>query len=319
MVHPQLQVYRSHILVLWVEESACWASWTDGNSSWIQGRYREFSVHTYQCVLIARILNQITSLLLSAPIFFFLIWAHTSKGHTFFHTHADIFIIHIKQEAMNSSPWMSPTLSLSPWAWVIVRPCEIIVAFNANGSPAHSLFSPGNRVLQSVKGPMSYCSAWTNLRLWGKWQKPAALSPLSPSLHVSFASLCPSAQADRHHTDKPRLYHSCGVVRRPVMGVPCGCGQDDRRPGLSCVTAALDHGQPWLVEKGFACVTALLGLLWDLRGKQREECGRSRGAQRFADLKITHGKKQIGLIWEHARTCARGKGYREPRCRRLSH
>lgn len=30
MVHPQLQVYRSQILVLWTE-STCWAPWTDGN------------------------------------------------------------------------------------------------------------------------------------------------------------------------------------------------------------------------------------------------------------------------------------------------
>lgn len=142
---------------------------------------------------------------------------------------------------MNSSPWMSPALSLIPWAWVIVRPCEIIGAFNANGSPAHSLFSPGNRVLQSVMGPMSYCSAWTNLILRGKWQKPTALSPpLSPSLYVSSASLCPSEQADRHHTENSRLYHSCGVVRRPVMGVVCGCRQNDRRSG-----ALLCHCSAW--------------------------------------------------------------------------
>lgn len=158
----------------------------------------------------------------------------------------------------------------------------------------------------------------------GKWQKLTALSPpLSPSLYVCFASLCPSAQADRHHTENPRLYHSCGVVRRPVMGVLCGCGQNDRRSELSCVTAALDHGQPWLVEKGFSCVTALLGLLRDFTrkaegGMRQEEEGGVGGSQRFAELQITHGKKQIGLIWEHARTCARGKGHREPCCRRLS-
>lgn len=38
----------------------------------------------------------------------------TSKEHTFLHAHTDIFIIDINQEAMNSSPWMSPALSLIP-------------------------------------------------------------------------------------------------------------------------------------------------------------------------------------------------------------
>lgn len=219
---------------------------------------------------------------------------------------------------MNSSPWISPTLSLIPWAWVIVRPCEIIGAFNANGSPAHSLFSPGNRVLQSAKGPMSYCSARTNLRLWGKWQKPTALSPpLSPSLYVSFASLCPSGRGDSHHTENPRLYHSCAVVRRPVTGVLCGCRQNDRRSLGSLVSLqrlTTDSHDWW--RKAFPRLTALLGLPCDLWGKQREECGRRRG--RLSDLQITHGKKQIGLIWEHAHTCARGKANHELHCRRQS-
>lgn len=26
----------------------------------------------------------------------------------------------------------------------------------------------------------------------------------------------------------------------------------------------------------------------------------------LSDLQITHGKKQIGLIWEHAHTCVQG-------------
>lgn len=63
-------------------------------------------------------------------------------------------------------------------------------------------------------------------------------------------------------------------------------------------------------------LTALLGLPCDLWGKQREECGRRRG--RLSDLQITHGKKQIGLIWEHAHTCARGKANHEPHCCRQS-
>lgn len=41
---------------------------------------------------------------------------------------------------------------------------------------------------------------------------------------------------------------------------------------------------------------------------QEGESRREGVTQRFADLQITHGKKQIGLICEHARTCARGKG-----------
>lgn len=127
----------------------------------------------------------------------------------------------------------------------------------------------------------------------------------------------PSAQADRHHTE-PK------IVSQLCCGQTAGDGctvwlQKEWRTvlGLSCVSAALDHGQPWLVKKGFfPLFTALLGLQWDLWGKQSEECGRRRG--RLSDLQITHGKKQIGLIWGHAHTCARGKGYQDLHCCTLS-
>lgn len=116
-----------------------------------------------------------------------------------------------------------------------------------------------------------------------------------------------------NHTENPRLYHSCRVVRRPVMGVLAWL-----QTGMTDSSCLLCHCGAWPRTampgggEGFPCVTALLGPQWDLRGKWSEECGRRRrrrgGAQRLADLQITHGKKQIGLIWEHARTCAPGKG-----------
>lgn len=68
----------------------------------------------------------------------------------------------------------------------------------------------------------------------------------------------------------------------------------------------------------FPVVTALLGLLCDLLGKQREEFSVSSGAERLTDLQITHGKKQIGLICEHACTCAQGKRHQELCCCKLS-
>lgn len=51
-------------------------------------------------------------------------------------------------------------------------------------------------------------------------------------------------------------------------------------------------------------------------GGMRQKVGG--GAQRFADLQITNGKKQIGLICRHACTCAQGKRHPELWCRRLS-
>lgn len=142
--------------------------------------------------------------------------------------------------------------------------------------------------------------------------------------HCTFSSsvpipFCPSAQADRHRTESPRMCHSCGVAGRPVTGVLCGRGQNDRQSALSCVTAAPDHGQPhaWR-RKAFPCVTALLGPLWDLRGKRREECGRrwrgrwGAGAQRLADLQITHGKKTDRFDMRTCpHLCSGGKGHHQ--------
>lgn len=155
-------------------------------------------------------------------------------------------------------------LSTQPRAWVIVRPSQMIVAFNTNGSLAHSLSSPGNGVPQSVKGPLSYYSAWTNLR----WHKPTALSPpLSPCLYVCSPSLCPSALADRIHTERTRLYHSCGVVRQLVMGVLCHCRQIGRRSLVSlwCITMG---SHDWWRE---AFPTE-----WGPPGLLQEECSRRR-------------------------------------------
>lgn len=92
-----------------------------------------------------------------------------------------------------------------------------------------------------------------------------------------------------------------------------GCRQGWQTARVSCVTAALDHGQPCLVGRGFSLCYGPPGtavgftrkVKWGMRQAEEEEEG---GAQRLADLQITHGKKQIGLIWEHARTCAPGKG-----------
>lgn len=261
-----MQVYHIQTVAFWVERNKFCASWTDGFIP-VPGLKAcidsSASVHHSNTKS-----NHHTSSLSSDPHQTYE-HTHTSKKHTFLHRY-------LHCETMNSCPWTSPALSLNPWAWVIVRPSEIIVAFNANGSPAHSLFSPGNRVLQSVKGPMSYCSAWTTLRLRGKWQKPTAHSPpLSPiPLHL----LCvPLPIYPRETGTTQRTWDCITAVAGSdglVMGVLWRCGQNDRRSGLSCVTAALDHRQLWLVEKGFPSVTALLGLLWDLRGKQREECGR---------------------------------------------
>lgn len=47
------------------------------------------------------------------------------------------------------------------------------------------------------------------------------------------------------------------------------------------------------------------GIYEERGGRNAAQDGRSGGggcAQRFTDLQITHGKKQIGLICEHART-----------------
>ena len=65
------------------------------------------------------------------------------------------------------------------------------------------------------------------------------------------------------------------MVRRPVLGVLCGCRQDDRQPGLSCVTAALDQGQPCLVGKGFSLCYGppgtAVGFTRKMKGGMRQE------------------------------------------------
>ncbi len=92
--------------------------------------------------------------------------------------------------------------------------------------------------------------------------------------HPYMSSLPPSVHVRRQTgtTENPRSRHSCGVVRRPLMGVLCGCGQHDRRSVLSCVTAALDHRQPWLLKKGFPPV---LRPSWDCCGIYEESKARN--------------------------------------------
>lgn len=242
MVCPYLSAKHGHPLAFWAERHTCWASWTDGNSPVLgfkAGIDSTAWIHTHHQ---NTKWNNQTSLLLSAPRSVLknnCIRAHPCpKG-----THSDLFVTHMKpgDDVFIPMDLLPPPPSLNPLAWVIVGPCEIIVAFNANGSPTHSLFSPGNRVLQRVEGPMSYCSAWTNLRLQGKWQRPAALSPLlSPSLHVSSVSLCLSARSDGHHAERLRLCHSCGVVKWLLMVL---LWTEWQTAGFSCVTAEFDHGQ----------------------------------------------------------------------------
>lgn len=139
------------------------------------------------------------------------------------------------------------------------------------------------------------------------WQRPIARSHPAPFWSPSPPSVHLHGQADSHHTDDLRLCHSCAMVRRPLMGVLCGCRQTDRE---SLGTAAFDHGQLRLVGKGFFLSYGPPGtVVWFMRkaeGRmQREEGGRS------SDLQIAHSKKLIGLIWEHAHTCAGGKGNRK--------
>lgn len=95
-------------------------------------------------------------------------------------------------------------------------------------------------MLQSAKGPMSYCLARTTPTLLGAGETKNPVHfflgrphPVIPPL----ASPRPSAQPDSHDTEDPRLYHSCAAVRRPRLG----CRQNDRRsPGspvsLQCLT-----------------------------------------------------------------------------------
>lgn len=207
---------------------------------------------------------------------------------------------------MNSSPALSP----NPWAWVIVRPCEIIVAFNANGSLAHSLFSPGNRVLQSVKGPMSYCSAWTNLRLRGKGQRHTALS--SP-MSTIMSPLRPTVHLQRGASTTQKTRDSITAVAwpdGPVMGVLWHCGQNDRRSGLSYVTAFV-----WLVTSHDWWSKAFPTLLpsWDCSGIYEENGGRNAsgvvGVKRFfwpADN--TWQETDRFDMWTCPNLCLRGKG-----------
>lgn len=98
---------------------------------------------------------------------------------------------------------------------------EMIAAFNANGSLAHLLFSPGSSVLQSVKRPLSYNSAKTNLRLQGD------ISPLNflllhpPCLSVCShsASICPGRREPNGEDEMASQLWCCQTARDGVYCV----------------------------------------------------------------------------------------------------
>lgn len=85
------------------------------------------------------------------------------------------------------------------------------------------------------------------------------------------------------------------------MAVASPCRWSDRQAkiGGGGVTVALSVRFDWC-RKAFPIATALWGPLLDLRGKQKE--GMQLGLRGLVDLQMA--RKQIGLICEHARTCA---------------
>lgn len=151
-----------------------------------------------------------------------------------------------------------------------------MLAFTGNGSSAHSLFSVG----QCWEVPRGACEllldeSYPDASLGsGKNSRCASFSFLwlSPNLYFHPTSPTPrrpSAQAD---AQKQRLHHSCAAVRRTVTG----CRQNDRRsPGLSRVTAPLDHGWPRLVQKGLFAFFLFLQPSWDCQAIYEESRGKN--------------------------------------------
>ena len=149
--------------------------------------------------------------------------------------------------------------------------------------------------------------------------EPSPPPPLSPSLHVPSVHL---HGADRHHADNPRSYHSCGVVRPAADGLYTV----SLRTAWQTVCALLCRCSVWPGTAKSAGAKAFPALQpsWDACGGEftRKAGGRNAagggggggGVQGLADLQITHGKKQIGLICAHAHTCARRRGHRWPGC-----
>lgn len=104
--------------------------------------------------------------------------------------------------------------------------------------------------------------------------------------------------------------------REPEIVSQLRCGQtagDGRTVSLQTewqtVCALLCHCSVW--PQAAMTASPALRLSWDCCAIYEESKGRNSagggGAQRLTDLQLTHGKKQIGLICEHAHTCAKGK------------
>lgn len=144
----------------------------------------------------------------------------------------------------SSTLWISPAQPLIPSTWLKTGPCEIIRALNANGSPAHSLFSPGSWVPESAVGPMSDCSQRTNLRMRRSDKNP---------LHC-FLRPCPRPGSRWTPGRSLEHYTACACVR----------------------THAGADGQPWAAGRGFSPIVQPSRDWW---GQQREECGRREEGQ----------------------------------------
>lgn len=167
---------------------------------------------------------------------------------------------------------MPPAQPLIPCTWLKTGPCEIIRALNSNGSPAHSLFSPGSRVPECAEGPMSDCSERTKPQSAQEQQKRAA--PVS-------LLLCPRPRP------RPPSFRTPGgsLERNP----PRGCARTHRRwaRGQSkghwwrraavSVRESLPPPQP---------PSTLQGLMRAAEGGMWQEGGRGR----LSDLLITHGQ-----------------------------
>lgn len=118
----------------------------------------------------------------------------------------------------------------------------MIAAFNANGSLAHLLFSPGSSVLQSVKRPLSYNSAKTNLRLQGD------ISPLNflllhpPCLSVCShsASICPGRREPNGEDEMASQLWCCQTARDGVY-----CVTNDWHSAVSRRRFATDGRERW--------------------------------------------------------------------------
>lgn len=159
----------------------------------------------------------------------------------------------------SSTLWISPAQPLIPSTWLKTGPCEIIRALNANGSPAHSLFSPGSWVPESAVGPMSDCSQRTNLRM--------------------------------RRSDKNPLHCFLRPCSRPGSRWTPGAWNTTQHVPVSALTLVLTGSRE---RQGEAFPPSYSPPGIDEGGRGRNVAGGRRG--RSCDLQITHGQNQIGLI-----------------------